>query len=624
MMSFLAGQAPPERTGESDIPPVTKFDTLYQNINNMLLKTDTLGLEGLAITKATKMFDDSAVLSDENIQSFNKQVPGLDIPSGTREDMAKVLTKLQIQKNLASSIAAAPESDSLVGGLGKTIGFVGEQLDPVDTIATLPVAGVVGKGADLVGRALLPEAVSSLKFLPEALQPYVGAGIDGSVFGGSLGAVSGEIQSRRREIETGQKTPTSDIVKESIAGIPFGFLGGAAAYGLGSVIGKGLGLGTKAIEKGSGEDVVQAEQTGQSQANLQQSLEKRQKEIQEDRGELQQKVSQIRENQRDAANAHVPNGDKLVRDMGDNYNEIIDKAQRTDLEDTSLDRIREENATIQSSNEPHNIKAQALTQVNENLRSYSATNPDVIDEELKGSTDALNNYFAKAATANVNPDPDSVENILNNFRMTTGEDHVNMTKTAIAQMEQGRDIQIEPYINDAVARNSEKLVDRLEGAGIDRTKTLHSTLDSLDVVKEDQEKIQNQINELQDKVKAQDDAGKKNELRGQLAGLNDLLRTKTDQRAVHEVLAAALSNEFKQTPQFAVKSYLMNQLSKDADFKGGYQKLEDELKGPDLEELKERPRAITDEGKDEEKVIKQKTALSKNMVEDAYNCLLGR
>lgn len=621
-MGFLDVGSPQERFGKAQIPPASKFAQLQDTVNTMLSNTDTVGLAEWGMLKEKSFFDDSAPMGEQDIENAESDVPGLTIPKGTRVDTGRSLTNLQITKNFQKFVADDPRDNTAVSWLGKAIGGAGYVGDPVDNLIALPLTA----GASLAVKAFLPEFLSLTRLLPDALKPFVEAGQAGGVYGGGINLLSGEVQAARKKEETGIETLQSTIVKNAVERVPWNVGAGVGLYGVGRIIAKGVGLVGAGLRKANGTDVLQSAQTPVEGQTLQDVVDQRKAQVAQDKEALQAKVSAIRENHAEGAEAVAPNGAQTVDKMVGATKEAVTEAQTKFPDDKKLASLDEQTDTINESNQPHSVKMQALSGVSEELSNFSLAHDKVAGEEVKGANDILTEYQNQVATAMPNKDPDSIENILNNFRMTTPEDYNRFKNIGLAQMEAGRDVDVEPYINDAVANNSEKLVNRLEEAGHDREQILHSTLDSLEVVKEDQASLQDSMDSLSKRIEKVPEGSEKlkSALQGRLEGFKKLSDTKSDQIAVHEVLAAALSNEFKLTPKDAVKNFLMDQISRDAEFKGGYEALQNEFIGRDrIESLEDEPKAFTEEGKEEESIIAQRKSLAPKMLEDAFKCLLG-
>ena len=111
---------------------------------------------------------------------------------------------------------------------------------------------------------------------------------------------------------------------------------------------------------------------------------------------------------------------------------------------------------------------------------------------------------------------------------------------------------------------------------------------------------------------------------GEKDALDSLMNARADQRITHELLVSALGNQFEGTPKDGLHSFIRNQLNRNSDFEDGYDGLIKGLIGnEDLFEIAE-GKPITEEGKEDLKKFTKAKSLLNKVVQESYDCLLGR
>ncbi len=607
----VLGIGGPQEQGEREIPPVNKFAVFLDNYLQQAQKAPTAiagETAGIAIEEAR---DNTPELDQDTIDSWNKDVPNLNIPQGTREATGRVLLSNQMKKNLNTSIVNDPQNNGKIAWAGTILG--GTQrfiLDPT-VVASALIGGGVAKGAALVGSRFLPEITSMAKFLPQAARAVKG-GIEGGVFGFVDGLTRGTIEAKRRQVEEGEEIPSREVVKGAIDEAALTAGGGIVL----DVAARGIGKGFRLL----------GDRKFNKQAVLDEELARREED--DNKKQFQDRVSKIRDNHLQSAKENIPRAQESVDKAFDSSESAIAKFKTEKPENREINGLSETLKTIKESDSPINEKIQGVALVRKELEDLSIKNDGVLKDNIKDINKNVDRYVNNLSQAKLSDDVSSLSRILSDFRMITPDDFSNLKKVAIAQMEEGRAANIEPYINELVLQNSQNLMDRLDETGINRGQVLHSILDSLDVIKGRQKDIEDFLKRDQDALKTTKGKGKRAELKGSINGRIALQTAVVKQRAVHELLATAITGGFKGNTGEDIASFLQNQLSRDSEVLGGYDNLLREMNSEPIEDIlakvEEKPEPFTPESKEDIEKIQTRKSLAAPLIEDAVKCILGQ
>lgn len=621
-MAFL-GVGGPEEGAEKVPAPTNPFMLFVDNFVNQVNKSPTGQLAETARIGIDKLFDKSAVLPDNIINSWKSQIPGLEIPSGTRMATGTVMRNDQMNTNNLNVIENDPQNNGVLGFTGTLVGgtdrFI---LDPTvlasaatgegaaDLLLGAEEGGAVGAseaGGSLVDPSFLPEAPYVAQASPETSSSLIHSGITGGMFGITDGLFQGSIDALKKKQLLNEGTPVSQIVNNSLV------KGGTFAG-----VGVGFDVALKDISQGM--DLLKGKFDGNP--DLDNELASRTEE--ENKNAFQERVSQIKENHRTSALGGSEKANEAIQNTFSKTKEAIQKFKEKNPENKRINILDSTVDEISKSDSPFNEKLEALSKTKLELAQLSSKQGGFLDNNLKDINREINSYHRLIR----NTQPDELHKILSDFRMITPSDTAALTKITLAQAEAGRAADVEPYLNELVFQNSQVLSDRLDESGFNRGQVLHSVLDSLDVIREREKNIEDTIGNAKDLLSKTEDPEERSLLKGVISGRKVLREQATNQRATHEILATAISKGFKPASDLSITSYLKNQMSKDADFIGGYEKLSDELLGEapseTLAKVEEKPEAFTPEGVDEAKRIKVRKDLAPKMSEAAVKCLLGK
>lgn len=599
----------PIEQGARTIPPVNKFNAFLDNYLNQVQKEPLAVLgtaAGIAIDRAR---DNTPVMNNETIADWNKRVPGLNIPSGTREATGKAILGNQMKSNILTAVSDNPQNNGVLALAGKVLGGTQRFIVNPTNVLALTVGGVVAsslaEGAALVGEKFLPEIPTLGRFFPELVQKATSSGLEGLLFGFVEGLISNSAEAARRKELEGEETSTREIVQKSINEAA---VTGAGGFAL-DVAASGISKGFKILKGKFNDNPVMDEE-------LQRRTEA------ENKTAFQDRVSQISENHKDAALENNPKAKELVDSVFDKTNQLAIKFKKAVPENQQVDSIISSIDEIKKSDIPSNQKMNSLAMVQRNLKEIGG---GILEKNFKSINRDLNAYGRIFQVAK--SEHDQLASILSDFRVVTPDDFSNIQKMAISQMEDGRAADAEPYINEMAVKNSQILNDRLQQAGFNRGRVLHAVLDSLDVIKERQNNLSDTIDSAKDLLKETKDKSERSLIKGVINGRQALHTITTHDRAVHELLATAITNGFKPSSGVEISSFLANQVTKDADFIGGYGKLIEDLNGEPvpniLARVEEKPEAFTPESKEEIKIEGQKKELARPIVQAAFKCLIG-
>ncbi len=195
-MGFLDAPSPLPSGTRGQPPAVSKFSQFLDNYLAQVQKSPTAQAgetAGIAIEEAR---DNTPVLDDVTRESWNKQIPNLNIAQGTREASARSILANQMKENLNTAIVKDPQNNSILAWSGEILGGVQRFiLDPEVIVAAL-AGGAVGEGAALVGSRFLPETSALAKFFPQIARAVGTTGLEGGVFGFVDGMTTGEIEAK--------------------------------------------------------------------------------------------------------------------------------------------------------------------------------------------------------------------------------------------------------------------------------------------------------------------------------------------------------------------------------------------------------------------------------------------
>jgi len=606
-MAFLGIGAPQEQ-GEQVTPPVSKFNQFIDNFVNQVNQSPTAELAQTAATEIVKLSDNSPVLPSSTIQSWNSQVPGLDIPAGTRTETGQVILTNQMKRNNLKWGANNPQNNGIVAWTGKIVGGTGRfVLDPAVLFSALTGAAA---GESLVGTRFLPEIPYFAKAFPELSVQMAKTGVEGGVFGLVDGLSSGEIGAAQKKVETGQDTTTGQIVRGAINESLITGIGGAALDVAARGIAKGIGLFKGGFN---------------ANPNLDEEVARRTEEA--TKQGIRERASQIGENQKAAALENVQKAQDSVANTKGALQDTISKFETDNPESSLTKGFSSYLDTVDKADVPLDSKIQSYQLARKPLSEFSFANNNSLGDELGEVDKHISAYNNLLAQPQANEGVDSLQGILSDFRMVTPNDYTALKKIAISQLEQGREVDVEPYLGEVVQQNARVLRDRLDDAGFNRGRVLHATLDSLDVVKKREVGLDEGIQKSRDLLKETTDKDERDFIQGTINGRTALKTVVTQQRAVHELLATAIADGFKKTSNEEITSYLQNQVSRDADFKGGYKKFAEELAGESSEErlarLEEEPAPFTPESKEEVEKLNSRKKLAPKISKEAIDCITG-
>ncbi len=607
----VLGVGGPTEQGIREQPPVNKFNVFIDNYLEQANKgtTEVAGeTAGIALDKAR---DNTPLLDETTKQDWTSRVPNLKIPDGTRQATGKALLNNQMKKNLNTAIVQDPQNNGTVAWAGAILG--GTQrfiLDPT-VVAALGVGSFVKEGAGLLASRYLPELPSLAKFFPEAAQKIVLAGIEGGTFGFSDALFRESAEAAQRKVLRGEDTPVKQFVQGAIDEAGLTALGG---IGL-DVAGRGIAKGFKLLEaRKFNENPVMDEELS------------RREEV-ENKAQFQSNAQKIGDNHVKAATENVSQASQSVEKAAKESKEAIITFKKLRPEHEEINQLSETLDTINKSDAPLNEKVQGLAMIRRELSGLSKTNDNILDEHVTTIDKNINSYVRNLSDSKLNEDVGSLSRILSDYRVITPNDVTNLKKVAIAQMQEGRAANVEPYINELVVQNSQNLIERLAESGINRGRVLHATLDSLDVIKNRESKLEDSLKNIEDLLKEAKEKPERQQLRGQRDGITALKSIVTGQRATHELIATALTNGFKPSTGEQITSFLANQTSVDSEIMGGYGKLIEDLGGEPVEDIlarvEEKPESFTPESKAEQKILTDKKNLAKPIIEDAFKCLIG-
>lgn len=620
-MAFL-GVGGPETGAEKTPPPVNPFMMFIDNFVNQVTKSPTGQLAETARIGIDKLSDDSAVLPQKIIDSWQSQIPNLKIPFGTRMATATVIRNDQMSANNLNVIENNPQNNGLLAYTGAILGGTDRYLlDPTvlgsaltgdgvgDLLLGAEEGGAVGaavSGESLAGPSFLPEAPYVAQINPGTSTSLVRTGLIGGMFGVTDGLIKGSISAAQRKVVLDEGTPVGQVVRDSMKeGVT------TALFAV------GLHVASGAISEG----MKLLSGKFDSNPDLDNELASRTEE--ENKNAFQKRVSQIQKNHKAAASGDSKEAQENIQNTFAKTKVAISKLKEREPENKRLDVLGSTVDEISKSDSPFNEKIDSIAKVKLELTQLSRKKGGFLNKDLKEINREINSYYSLAGA----PVEDKLQSVLSDFRMVTPSDFTALTKIATAQMEDGRAADVEPYLNQLVFQNSQILNDRLDAAGFNRGKVLHAVLDSLDVIKEREKNIEETVGNARDLLKETVDPEERNLIKGVIAGRDELRRQATNQRAIHEILATAISKGFEPASDLSVTSYLKNQMSNDADFIGGYQELSDELLGDApseaLAKVEGEPEAFTPEGVEEAKKIKIRKNLAPKMSEAAVKCLLG-
>lgn len=638
----VIGFGGPEEQGERLIPPVSKFQSFLSNYIGQVEKSPTGIAAETASIALEKALDKSEILPQEELNRLNERIPGLKIPQGTRTDTARALTRNQMQKNLNSSIVNDPQNNGKLAWSGAILGgtqrFV---LDPTVITSALLAGGAgaaIARGSSLVASHLVPESVALGRFFPTIAQRLTLGGIEGGVFGFADGLTSSAIEGERRKVEEGEGFTTREVVRNAIDESIITSVGGIFLHAAAKSIFKGFKLLKGDFNKNP---VLEEELANRAQ--------------EEEKKSQQERLESVRENLIKGAEENVVRGKESLNKAFENTDKAITQFQIARPDNVKINEIAENVRTIQKENIPLNEKAHALFLIKKELSDLSVQNNNILAEEklidvvlgekfaekfpraaevtkvkvgpLFDIEKELNNYTQSLADSTKAEGVNSLTQILSDFRMVTPNDFSNMQKTAIAQMQEGRSVNVEPYLNEVVGQNGRNLIERLDEAGFNKGQVLHAVLDSLDNIKNKEGEIKETLKNAKKLLKETKDKGERALIKGTIGGREALLTGTVQQRAVHELLATAITDGFKKNTGEEITSFLKNQTSRDADFEGGYQKLVEDLNNDTIESVlarvEEKPAPFTPEAAEDIEKINVRKELARPMIEDAFKCLTG-
>ena len=632
----------PQEQGERLVPPVSKYGAFIANYLDQEQKSPTaVAAENFEIT-ADKSIDRSPAIDEDTRVFRNKEIPNLDVPKGTPFNTADVIMSNQMKKNLNTAIVNNPKDDNLLSWAGFIAGGLQREVFDPSRIAAFGAAGVAGKGVlggmQLIENSLLPESSALAKFIPKFFKQVIGSAATGGVYGFIDGMVGGATRARNNEITKGIHADSLQIVRGAI---DEGVVTGGLAIG-GEVAAKGIAKGFGLLK-------------GNFKENPDMEEELARRETKEEKDKFEDRLKSIKENHIKAATENVKQGQQSVDNAFEAADKSITQFQIGRPENIKINELSETLRTLKNENVPVNEKVQGLMMVRKELSELSAQNDDILgkrtlvdktlgpklSEQFPRAADLkenkvgplfeidkhIDNYLRSLSASTNSEDMGSLTQILSDFRMVSPDDHVNLTKVAIAQMENGRAVDVEPYVSEIVHQNSRRLRDQLAQTGINRGRVLHAILDSLDVIKDREKDIGERLELAKNTLKETKDPEERSFVKGVINGRTALQTAVVRQRAVHEVLATAIADGFERPSGDSIAAYLQNQVSPDAEMFGGYDKLWQDLHGEPIDKtlarLEEKPEAFTPESREDIENLNARKSLVPEILKDAFKCVVG-
>lgn len=605
-MAYL-GVSTIEDTGERRIPPVSKFNAFLDNFINQVNQSPTAEFGQTAGIELIKLQDNSPIVPDEEIGERNKKVPGLEIPTGTRRQTFNAITENQVKRNYFRSISNDPANNGFLGWSGKIAGGTGRFiLDP--TVVASALTGISAAGG-LVGTSLLPEMPYFAEKFPQ-LSVEMGKGlVEGGVFGVTSGGIESLEDAAQRKVERGEGTTAGQIVRQTLNTGQLMGVGGALL----PVAGRAISKGFKLIQGAFTDNPL-----------LDTELAKRIDEV--NKPGIQERVSKMQETHKEAALENQKSAQESVENTRKGLQDSITKFEKERPESKGSKGMSSYLDTIDKSDSPHDVKMQSYALIKKPLSELSESNNNILRDELKNVDGHIFKFNDLLEQEKAAQGIDSLEGILSDFRMITPNDMSALKKIGVAQLEQGREVDVAPYLSEAVVQNAKVLRDRLTDEGFNKGKVLHAIFDSLDAIKDREAGLEEGIKSAKEELTNTADKEERSVIQGVINGRVGLKSAVTQQRAVHELLATAVSDEFNSPSDEEISTYLGDQTASDHE-KGTFQSLANELSGETPEERIERlaqePAPITAESTEELDNINEKVRLAPNVAEAAVKCLLG-